>query len=56
VMNQQQEIEVDSRFKLRRDPDNDIRNRTGASKKAMQDFTKSQRFCSADLETISCVI
>src|ERR1700728_942321 len=34
----------------------DIRNRTGASKEAVQDFTKSQCFCSADLEIISCVV
>jgi hypothetical protein len=56
VMNQRQEMEAGSRFKLRRDPDNDIRNGTGASKEEAQDFCEEPMFCSANLETISCVV
>lgn len=52
VMNQQQEMEVDSRFKLEKVPDNDIRNGTRAS---IRRLWESQHFSSADLETISCL-
>ena len=55
VMNQQQEMEVDSRFKLERVPDNDIRNGTGASIRRGVGLWESQYFSSADLETISCL-
>jgi hypothetical protein len=55
VMNQQQEMEVDSRFKLERVPDNDIRNGTEASIRRGAGLWESQHFSSADLETISCL-